>query len=108
MQTYTRNMRQQATYWPPGQPDGFGGTTTGDPVAIRCRWENKAEQFRDALGEEATSSAVVYVDRELVLDGYLTLSEYSGTPVDAGARQIRQVQSSPSLDGQRVLHKVML
>ena len=108
MRAYTRNMRQAATYWPPGQNDGFGGVTYGDPVPVQCRWEDKAEQFRDSEGEEATSSAVVYVDRQLGLNGYIALGEYANGPIDAGARQIRQRFATPSLDGRRVLHKVML
>lgn len=110
MTPYTRNMTQVATYWPPGANDGFGGVSYGAPVAIKCRWQDKAELFRDAEGQELTSSAVVYVDRPLEAKGYL----FEGDSTDAdplsvdGAREVRQIGKSPSLKGSRVLHKVWL
>ena len=110
MNPYTRNMEQDATYWPPGDADGFGGVSYGSPVEIKCRWQDKAELFRDAEGQELTSSAVAYVDRPLEVKGYL----FEGTSAVAdplsvdGAREVRQLGKSPSLKGSRVLHKVWL
>ena len=110
MNPYTRNMIQDATYWPPGANDGFGGTSYGAPVGIKCRWQDKAELFRDSEGQELTSSAVVYPDRELEVKGYLfegTTSEADPLSVE-GARQVLQAGKSPALKGSKVLHKVWL
>lgn len=110
MTPYTRNLFQDATYWPPGQNDGFGGVSYGAPVEIKCRWQDKAELFRDNEGQELTSSAVVYVDRELEAKGYL----FEGITAEAnpitveGAREVRQLGASPALKGGKVLHKVWL
>ena len=107
MRNYTRNMRQQATYWPPGTSGGFGATY-GQPEPVRVRWEDKAELFRDADGNEVTSSAIVYVPRPLPTGGYLALGEHAGTPIEASAREIRQTATSPSLDQRRQISKAYL
>lgn len=114
---YTKDMRQVATYLPPGAPDGFGGVTLGAPDIIKCRWQDKAELFRSSEGQELTSSAVVYVDRMLEPRGYLALGDFSGD-VDSdgflslddvpGAREIRQIGTSPSLRVEDELIKVWL
>jgi len=104
---YTRNMTQAATYWPPGSPDGFGGVGYGAAVAIRCRWQDKAELFRGADGQELTSSAVIYPDRPLARKGKIALGTVAGAP-SAGAREIRQISDSPDLRGTKTLHKVWL
>lgn len=107
---YTRNMHQTATYWPPGAPDPFGMPTFLEPVVVKCRWQDKAELFRDPEGRETTSSAVVYPAQPLEAGGYLLLGESTElNPKEVpGAREIRQKGSSPSLRNSRVLHKVWL
>jgi len=104
---YTRNLKQDATYWPPGTNDGFGGVSFGAAAPIKCRWEDKAELFRNAQGQEVTSSAVVYVDRVLAIKGKLALGTFAGTP-PVTAREIRQVGGSPNLKAARDLNKVWL
>jgi hypothetical protein len=112
---YTGSMTQEATYWPPGIPDGFGGLnfTSSVPVLLACRWQDDAVLFRDAQGREVTSSALVYPDRELAVRGFLALGDHTGsgagTPLEvAGAFEVRQIASSPSLSGDEILHKVFL
>lgn len=105
---YTDDMPESATYWPPGQNDGFGGTSYGAPVVIACRWQNKATLFRDNEGREVTSEAVVYVDRALENKGKLHRGESISATPPAGSGEIRQTGESPDLDLQDTLHKVML
>lgn len=116
---YTRNMNQVATYWPPGVSDGFGGRGYGAVVIIRCRWQLTNELFRGSDGQEYTSSAVVYTDRELVLGGLLALGDLTAEvdsdgqidPADVATsdpREIRQLGQSPSLDATMALNKVWL
>jgi hypothetical protein len=103
-------MHQDATYWPPGANDGLGSLALGNPVSIKCRWQDAQELFRDAAGNEVTSSAVVYVDRELEVKGflYLGVSAVADPRGSLDAREIRQRASSPDLRAQRVLNKVYL
>jgi hypothetical protein len=112
---YSGGMTQEATYWPPGIPDGFGGLdfAASVPVLITCRWQTDAVLFRDTQGREITSSAVVYPDRELALRGFLALGDFTSsgarTPSEAaGAFEVRQVAASPSLSGDEILHKAFL
>lgn len=106
---YTRWLTDAGTYWPPGVPDGFGGTTAGPPETVAIRWEDKTILYRDSSGNEVTSSAVVYVDRPLALEGSIARGDHTGSssPISE-AREIRQVQTSPSLDGSTQITKVIL
>ena len=117
MAAYTSGMVQYATYWAPGVNDGFGGVAYGAPVAIMCRWQDDAALVRSAQGQEVTSSAIVYVDRALLPEGYLALGDHTSEvdsdgmldPLEVeGAHKIIQVGTSPSLDASLVLNKVWL
>lgn len=106
----TRKMNQSATYWAPGGPDGFGGIVYSDSEVISCRWQDKAELFRDTQAREVTSSAVVYPEHVLEIGGLLVLGDfYENTdPKAVGAREIRQIGKSPNLRANQDLHKVWL
>lgn len=111
---YTRGLRQTATYWAPGVNDGFGGVSYLSPTVIRCRWQEASELFRDQSGDQVVSNAVVYVDSVLETRGYLALGDltdeqnYMHPTLIEGAREIRQVGSSPSLSASVQLNKVYL
>lgn len=105
---YTDNMTEALTYWPPAGNTGFGDVTYGNPVAIIGRWQDKRVLFRDAQGRETVSDAVVYVDRALELAGKLYRGESAALNPVAAAKEIRDVQQSPSLEGELALHKVLL
>ena len=105
MAVYTRNMRQDATYFPPAGQNGFGDLSFGAGVVVKCRWQNKADLFRDQQGREVTSSAVVYVAQEVAIGGRLGL----GTVASAvDALEIRNVGESPDLRNGARLVKVWL
>ena len=105
MAYYTRNMTQDATYFPPDGQSAFGDLAFGSPVAVKVRWQNKADLFRDAQGREVMSSAIVYVDQPVTVGGRLGL----GTLTDANeAREIRNAGESPSLRGDTTLVKAWL
>ena len=106
----TANLRQVITYW--GNPviSGWGGSTFDAPVAITGRWEDRQELFRDAEGQEVLSHAVVYVDQDVDIKGYL----YLGTSVVTnpanvdGAREIRSFRKVPNLKATAFARKVWL
>lgn len=115
MVAYTKYMKQIATYWAPGTPDGFGslGFAAVTPVLISCRWQNVTVLFRDNNGNEVTSSAVVYPAQALLMRGYLFEGdETANIETDprkiAGTFEIRQVGTSPDMKGNEVLNKVWL
>lgn len=107
---YTDDMNQIATYWSPGQNDGLGTITPGSAVVVACRWEDRASLVRGSDGREVASASVVYVDRPLVVEGWLALGDHSSEPDPraAGARTIIQTGASPDLDATDQLYKVWL
>lgn len=108
MREITRNLRQDAIYWPPNAPDGFGTVTFGAPVAIKCRWENKKTLFRDAQGREVMSEAIVYTDRIVEIQGFLALDgALTDNPKEVGL-EIRQYGQTVSLRARKRLNKVWL
>lgn len=118
MTAYTTGMNQFATYWAPGNNDGFGDVVyNAPPVRIACRWQEKKDLVRNAQGQEVVSSATVYVDRELLPRGYLAFGDLTGDVDSDGfsdprdealARQIINVGTSPSIAADQILHKVWL
>jgi len=105
MPFYTRSMTQDATYFPPNGQNAFGDLSFGAAVAVKVRWQDKADLFRDAQGREVVSSAVVYVDRLVAVGGRLGLGTLSSATT---AREIRNVGQSPALHGDTTLVKAWL
>ena len=108
MAAYVRNMPEDATYWPPGKNDGFGGTSYGAPALFSCRWQNKQTLFRDAQGREVMSESVVYLSGPTENGGRLLRGKSAAAAPPPAAKEIRSVQDSPALRGGTTLHKVML
>ena len=102
---YTNTLQQTAVYWASPVADGYGGRTFDDPVEIACRWEYRQELFIDAHGRERRSEAVIYVNTDLDLGGYLYLGDLddldSGEEADpttvTNAREVRRFDKVPAL-----------
>ena len=75
MRILTSMLKQACAYWAPGNADGFGGFSYSAPVWILCRWEDRQEKFIDDNGQEILSRALVYVDQDVEVGGYLILSD---------------------------------
>jgi len=101
----TRNLNQTVVYWASPVPDGYGGKTFDDPVEIDARWEDRQELFIDAHGNEVHSHAVVIIDQDVDMGGYLYLGdlddlsseEESDPQTVSGAREIRSFQKVPNI-----------
>lgn len=106
--SYSRHMKDDATFWPKDGNDGFGGVEYGAPIVVKCRWQDQQVLARDAEGNEFTSSAIVYTDQALSAEGRLARGEFAdATPVDS-SREVRQVGESPNLRQTTELHKSWL
>ena len=104
MSFYTKMLRQKAVWWPLAsasgtqQLDAYGQFVYGDPIEIDCRWEDTAEDFIASDGTTRVSSAVVFVDRDLTVGGFIFLGTLSSLidPTDPknteGAMEILQIQ----------------
>lgn len=79
-----RSMRTQtAVYWAPFRVDEFGKQEYAAPAQMKCRWVDKAEFFNTKDGSQAVSSAFVYCDRIVKIDGVLWLGKLSDVPAEA-------------------------
>lgn len=74
MSLIKRALKQWAIYWPPGDVDMYGQATAGDPVAVKCRWDDITEEQVDSKGQQFMASSSVMVDRDLEVGGFLALS----------------------------------
>jgi hypothetical protein len=95
-----RNLVQTITYWAPTngtETNDFGQVETGNGVAITGRWENKVQQVRKSTGEEVTSMATVFVDREVAVGGFLREGDFDGDARTEEAMQIQAYATSPDL-----------
>lgn len=112
---------QKAVYWPLGSADSggsdydnYGQPNYATPVEIDCRWHDKNEEFVDAQGMRVVSHSLVFVDRDVVLDGVLWLgeltdvSDLSNPLKNDGAWPIRRVDKIPDMDVEEYLIKVFL
>lgn len=99
-----------ATYWAPAAPDEYGQTTFAAPVSLACRWQDVAQMFRDANGNDQVSRAVVYFKQAVARQGWLFegVSAATDPRTEAGAAEIRQVGKSDNLQGSQTLVKVFL
>ena len=103
-------MHQALTYWQITGIDRFGKQTFAAPRQIGCRWQDVAVLFKDAQGEQRTSSSVVYPKEPLQLKGWIKLGEdATANPVGlTGAYEILQTGQSPNLRGTITLNKVFV
>lgn len=96
-----RNLRFDITYWAPAARLGdFGEINYSQPVLIKGMWQENAVTVTKTNGDEVTSRAVVAVDRDLVIGGYLAPGDQVSiaSPFQAdGALEIQAFQSSPDL-----------
>lgn len=95
-----RNLRQDLTYWAPqgSETNDFGHAIMIAPILIKGRWEDKVQAVRRANGEEFTSRAEVLVDRDLALEGFLIIGDYTAEakPVE-DASEIQEFAVVPDL-----------
>jgi hypothetical protein len=114
---FLKRMRKQwAIYWPPPQPDGCGGYTFTDPLAVKVRWENMAEEFTDSGGQRQFSKSIVFAGIDFGVGGWLMLgnladldSTYLHNPQSAvNAFPIQQFEKIPNLRNTKVVRRAHL
>lgn len=105
----TRMRKQDAVYWPISSVDNYGQPVLGTPVQIRCRWEDRNEEFVDVNGTQLLSSAVVYVDRDVVPGGVLMLgtladiTDADNPKENDNAYEIRRFDNLPDIRAKEFL-----
>lgn len=102
---YTRNLREDLTYWPPGEATGLGGFTEGTPQNIKGRWQERSTLFLGVDGEEQVANSAVYVSIEVKRGGFLARGSNSPR---VNAHEILHITVSPSLRNDQKLIKALL
>ena len=95
----SRNLRQDITYWAPAGQSEFGGIDWSDPVILKGRWEEMAEEIQDKNGNQIVSKARVFLGEGVLINGYLAKGEYfdeDPTTLD-DAFEIKQLAKTPDL-----------
>jgi len=111
-------VRKQDAIWWARQttPDRYGKFTFAEPVAIKCRWTDKTQEFVDSRGEVAVSAALVMVDRVMspgdrIQLGTLNLDNVDSPadPLDAStAYEVKRMERTPTLKNDDELLTVFL
>ena len=66
---------QDFVYWAPAITNGFGDKTYPEPQQMKCRWDDKVEQFLNGTGENVISKAVLLVPEAVEVGGYAWLGD---------------------------------
>ena len=96
------------TYWGSLVADGRGGYTFAAPVACDGRWEDTNEIFINQSAEEETSKAVIFIDRDLDIGGYVALGDqtaYSDPLQVTGAYRIKGFAKIPDIKSNYYVRK---
>lgn len=104
---WASKLNQKLVYWPYVKKSATGAPVVGDAVELSCRWEDRQILFRTAQGQESMSNAVIWVDQDLTLEGYLYLglltdldSTTEGDPTELdNAYEIRAYTKIPNVKG---------
>jgi len=105
-----RGLLEDATLWVVS-PNESGGDIFGPPIAVKCRWEDKTEQYFSTLDRtEHVSNSVVYLDRSASVGDYL----FQGVSIDldptevVGAARIHRFDKVPNLRNLLITRKAYL
>jgi hypothetical protein len=126
---FSRLLNQDITYWGSPSRDAYGGWSFADPVLISGRWEDRAEEVVDDMGNRTVSQAVVYSTTAMDVRGWLALGDHTAlttsstttthtTTTQAAevddpshlttAWPIIRVEKAPSVDTSQSLYKAYL
>lgn len=95
-------LNQKAVYWSSPVPDGWGGSTYGDPVEVDVRWTEKQELYLRLGGsggdntiEEKLSKVVVLAQTDFEWGGRMML----GTLTDLSSDEDPDTNNALTIDG---------
>ena len=103
-------MTDVITYWSPGLMDVFGELDFATPMELAGRWQATNELFTDINNREQISNAIVYLNMEVEVGGWLFLGfDPSNDPKEvAGAYEVKKVDATHRLKSSDMLYKVYL
>lgn len=115
MSLITRMVKQTAVYWPVAvDADETGRRILGEPVEIKCRWEDVQTEVVGPDGNKFLSRSTVYVLIDTSVGGYLWLGKLADVPfplqadINPGACDIKQKAKLPNMRATEFLRTVYL
>lgn len=83
--------------------------TWAAPVVVDARWEDVQRLYATAAGDQATSKAMVYVDRKVAVGSYIALGVFADAePPSQVAHEVKALRTIESLLGTDVEYRVVL
>ncbi len=117
MSLITKMLRDWAVYWPLSATElsAYGQPTYGTAIEIRCRWQDRQEEYFTPDNVRKISKAKVFVDRDVVVGGVLWQGQLIDVPTsltspkkNAGAFEIQRFDKIPDLKYRKFLRKAYL
>ena len=106
---------QTGVYWAFSSAGGYGGHTYVAADEISLRWQDKQQLFIDQNGEQKLSSAIVWLNQDVTIGGYLYLgaestldSSHDNPEIISGAKRIEAFSKIPNVAGTEYTRKVWL
>lgn len=113
----TSSLTEDLVYWPRPRSDGRGGYVTGDPEAIKGRWNDVEERIFDDTGEEVAVKAKVEVGVDIDEGGFLFRGALTGLQTDKRskdptkireAKLIQRYKETPTFKGNQTVRVAYL
>ena len=104
-----RNLKGEITRWPTTE-SAYSGFTFGAPELIKARWEESNVVFRSAEGEEETSAAIVYTDKDVPIGDYIADGDFLAVadPTTIPAHRVRQFNRVTDLRNVTTIRKAFV
>jgi hypothetical protein len=108
---------QDIVYWAPSTNGVYNYPTFSDPIGITGRWTDKREIVKNDGGEDILSSAILYTDTDLLINGYVMLGDIDDIdssitgPEDNNLTDVRKIiakENSPTKKGTEFVRRVWL
>jgi hypothetical protein len=116
-------LKMRAVYWDPlPDTDEFGNKVFAAPVEIKCRWEERVQEYSTGTNQTMLSNAVVYVDRDLRVKGVLkklervdgvwqgldSLVSQDNPFANEGAWEVNRFDKLPTMDARQYVRTAYL
>jgi hypothetical protein len=86
-------LNQDITYWAPAAENQYGVRNHAAPILIKGHWETKNEQISTIGGDLITSRAIVIVDRDVGVDGFLAQGDQTGAAEPTALPEAWEIRS---------------
>ena len=110
MSWYTRQLHEDATYWPVAAITAYGDRIYASPGAVKVHWMEERRLFIAKDGAEKHSKAIIFADRDVPEDSFLyrgISASHSPRAVPA-ADLVLKVEKLPTLRGDLTVYRLYL